>query len=201
MTEFLKEIEQFHFLRPYWLLAIIPALILIVLMWKRKAAFGPWQSVISPHLVPHLLSGNVQQQSKFPLVLLLICWLLASIAMAGPTWRTLPQAVQKKIDAQVIVLDLSLSMYAKDIAPSRLVRARMKLTDILKRADEGLTALVVYAGTPHVVTPLTDDTNTILSMVNSLSPDIMPIKGSDPIEAVKHAFVKKGFQFFNKVGR
>lgn len=187
MTEFLQEIEQFHFLRPYWLLAIIPALILIVLMWKRKAAFGPWQSVISPHLLPHLLSGNVQQQSKFPLVLLLICWLLASIAMAGPTWRTLPQAVQKKIDAQVIVLDLSLSMYAKDIAPSRLVRARMKLTDILKRADEGLTALVVYAGTPHVVTPLTDDTNTILSMVNSLSPDIMPIKGSDPIEAVKHA--------------
>lgn len=187
MTEFLQEIEQFHFLRPYWLLAIIPALILILLMWKRKAAFGPWQSVISPHLLPHLLSGNVQQQSKFPLVLLLICWLLASIAMAGPTWRTQPQAVQKKIDAQVIVLDLSLSMYAKDIAPSRLVRARMKLTDILKRADEGLTALVVYAGTPHVVTPLTDDTNTILSMVNSLSPDIMPIKGSAPIEAVKHA--------------
>ena len=71
MTEFLKEIEQFHFLRPYWLLAIVPALILIVLMWKRKAAFGPWQSVISPHLLPHLLSGNVQQQSKFPLVLLL----------------------------------------------------------------------------------------------------------------------------------
>lgn len=187
MTEFLQQIEQFHFLRPLWLLAILPAIILIALMWRRKAAYGTWQRVISPHLLPHLLSGNVTQQSKTPLVLLLISWILASIAMAGPTWRTLPQAVQKKVDAQVIVLDLSLSMYAKDMAPSRMMRARMKLTDILNRTEEGLTALVVYAGTPHVVTPLTDDTNTILSMVNSLSPDIMPIKGSNPIEAVKHA--------------
>lgn len=187
MTEFLQQIEQFHFLRPWWLLAFIPALILLALLWKRKASYGSWQKVISPHLLPHLLTGNIVQQSRLPLLMLALCWLLAIVAMAGPTWKQLPQAVQKKVDAQVIVLDLSLSMFAKDLPPSRLMRARLKLTDILNRAQEGVTALVVYSGTPHVVTPLTDDTNTILSMVNSLSPEIMPIKGNDPIAAIEKA--------------
>ncbi len=187
MTEFLQHIEDFHFLRPLWLLGLIPAVLLVLLLWNRKSSYGGWQRVISPHLLPHLLAGNVVRQSRAPLIMLLLCWLLAVVAMAGPTWQQLPQAVQKKINAQVIVLDLSLSMYAKDLAPSRLVRARLKLSDILNRSDEGLTALIVYSGTPHVVTPLTDDTNTILSMVNSLNPDIMPIKGNNPVAAMEMA--------------
>ena len=187
MNEFLEQLNQFHFLRPIWLLGLAPAAAIIALLWNRKASYGSWQRVISPHLLPHLLGNHQVRKNKLPLIMLAICWVLACIAMAGPTWRTMPQAVQKKVDGQVIVLDLSLSMYAQDLAPSRVMRARMKLTDILKRSDEGLTALVVYAGTPHVVTPLTDDSNTILSMVNSLSPDIMPVKGSDPVDAIKRA--------------
>lgn len=187
MNDFLQQIHQFHFLRPWWLLALVPAAIIIVLLWQRKAAYGSWQRVISPHLLPHLLAGNVARQSKLPLILLALGWLLGVVAMAGPTWQQLPQAVQKKIQAQIIVMDLSLSMYSKDLPPSRLVRARMKLSDILEQNDEGLTALIVYAGTPHVVTPLTDDNNTILSMLNGLNPDIMPIKGSQPADAVKKA--------------
>ncbi|RLP52791.1 MAG: VWA domain-containing protein [Ketobacter sp.] len=187
MSEFLQQIEQFHFLRPLWLLAILPAIVLTVFLWRRKAAYGAWQKIISPNLLPHLLAGNVARQSKIPLLMLAVCWVLAIVALAGPTWKQLPQAVQKKVQAQVIVMDLSLSMYAKDLSPSRLVRARMKLNDILHNKTEGLTALIVFAGTPHVVTPLTDDNNTILSMVNSLNPDIMPIKGSDPVAAVNKA--------------
>lgn len=187
MSDFLLHIEDFHFLRPFWLLGLIPAVLLVILLWNRKSSYGGWQRVISPHLLPHLLAGNVVQQSRGPLIMLLLCWVLAIVALAGPTWKQLPQTVQKKVNAQVVVLDLSLSMYAQDLAPSRLVRARLKLTDILNRSDEGLTALIVYSGTPHVVTPLTDDTNTILSMVNSLSPDIMPIKGNNPVAAMEMA--------------
>lgn len=187
MSTFMQALQDFHFLRPWWLLGMVPAAALVILLWKRKASYGSWDQVISPHLLPHLMQGGQTHQNRIPLILLLAGWLLASIAMAGPTWQQLPQAVQKKIDAQVIVLDLSLSMYATDLPPSRLTRARMKLTDILQRSNEGLTALVVFAGTAHVVTPLTDDSNTILSMVNSLSPDIMPIRGSDPVAAVRRA--------------
>lgn len=180
-------IAQFHFLRPLWLLAVLPASALVILLWRRKASYGIWERVISPHLLPHLMQGGAGEQSRLPLVLLLAGWLLACLALAGPTWRKLPEAAQQKIDARVIVLDLSLSLYATDLPPSRLARARMKLTDILNQNREGLTALVVFAGTPHVVTPLTDDVNTIRSMVDSLSPDIMPIKGSDPVAALRRA--------------
>lgn len=184
MDQLLIELAQFHFLRPQWFAAIIPAVVLLILLWRRRSAAGAWQKVIAPHLLQHLLQGSATEKSRAPLILLFTAWVIACFAMAGPTWKKHPQAVQKKVDAQVIVMDLSLSMFAQDISPSRLERAKHKLSDILKRSKEGLTGLIVFAGTPHVVTPLTDDTRTILSMVGSLSPDIMPIPGSDPAAAV-----------------
>ena len=119
--------------------------------------------------------------------MLFTCWIITSFALAGPTWSKLPQTVQKKINAKVILLDLSLSMLSQDLKPSRLTRAQHKLSDILDQSKEGLTGLITYAGTSHVVSPLTDDTHTILSMVTSLSPEIMPIKGSDPVAAIEKA--------------
>lgn len=184
MDRILSDMAQFHFLRPEWFLALLPVVLMIALLWNRRSAYGSWQQVIAPHLLQHLLEGNGRPKKRGAIILLLIAWVLTVLALAGPTWQKHPQAVQKKVNAQVIVLDLSLSMFAQDVSPSRLERARFKLSDILKRSQEGLTALVVFAGTPHVVTPLTDDTRTILSMVDALSPDIMPIPGSDPAAAV-----------------
>ncbi|MGB3619886.1 MAG: hypothetical protein WBA20_00905, partial [Ketobacter sp.] len=80
MSEFLQQIEQFHFLRPLWLLAILPAIVLTVFLWRRKAAYGAWQKIISPNLLPHLLAGNVARQSKIPLLMLAVCWVLAIVA-------------------------------------------------------------------------------------------------------------------------
>jgi Ca-activated chloride channel family protein len=99
----------------------------------------------------------------------------------------LPQPVQKKEDALVIVFDLSLSMFAPDHSPNRLDLAKRKLRDILALREEGQTALVVYAGDAHTVTPLTDDVVTIEALVPSLSPNIMPLFGSKPVEAIELA--------------
>ncbi len=187
MEPVLSHISLFHFIRPWFLLSLIPAVLLFIFLWLRKPNYGSWHHVISPHLLPHLLQGTVKQQGKFPLVLLLVGWIIASFALAGPTWSKLPQTVQKKINAKVILLDLSLSMLAQDLKPSRLTRAQHKLSDILDQSKEGLTGLITYAGTSHVVSPLTDDTHTILSMVKSLSPEIMPIKGSNPVAAIEKA--------------
>ena len=188
-------IEQFHFLRPLWLLALLPLTLILVLLWRRQTRFGAWEQVIAPHLLPHLIAGNQTSKRRLPLYLLTLAWLLAAIALAGPTWKKLPQPVQQKVDATVVLLDLSLSMYAKDLPPSRLLRARLKLNDILQQTREGTMALVAFAGSTHVVSPLTDDTNTILNMVNSLSPDIMPIKGSDPVAAME-----RGIALFEQAG-
>src|SRR5690606_35107252 len=119
------------------------------------------------------------QKQRWLLPLIISGWLIACIAAAGPSWQKIQQPVSKQQDALVIVLDLSLSMYAEDEQPSRLVRARRKINDILQQRKEGLTALITYSGDAHVVVPLTDDGNTIINLLPALEPAIMPSFGSN----------------------
>ena len=118
---------------------------------------------------------------------LALIWLLSCIGLAGPTWQQLPQPVHKEDSAVIVVFDLSPSMLAQDIKPSRLVRARYKLIDILKQRREGFTALVVYGGEAHTVSPLTEDSNTIISLVPILHPTLLPEYGSNTEEAIEVA--------------
>ena len=180
-------IQDFHFLRPAWLVAIIPAIIFVVAMWRVNSNITAWDRAIDKNLLPFLLDRSKNAAQRTPLLLLLLAWIVSTVAMAGPVWEQLPQPVQKREDAIVIVMDLSLSMFAPDHNPSRLDLAKRKLRDILALREEGQTALVVYAGDAHTVTPLTDDVVTIDALVPSLSPNIMPLFGSDPIPAIDMA--------------
>ena len=76
-------------------------------------------------------------------------------------------------------------MDASDIKPSRLSLARYKIADILKQRKDGQTALIVYAGDAFTVTPLTEDTETIASLISSLTTDIMPAQGSNTVSAIE----------------
>ena len=179
--------QDFHFLRPVWLLAAIPASLLVGVMWRVNSNVTAWDKAIDKNLLPFLLDRSKNAAQSTPLLMLLFAWILSALSMAGPVWEELPQPVQKREDALVIVLDLSLSMFAPDHNPSRLDLAKRKLRDILALREEGQTALVVYAGDAHTVTPLTDDVVTIDALVPSLSPNIMPLFGSDPIPAIDMA--------------
>ena len=179
--------QDFHFLRPVWLLAAIPAILLVGVMWRVNSNVTAWDKAIDKNLLPFLLDRSKNAAQRTPLLMLLFAWILSVLSMAGPVWEELPQPVQKREDALVIVLDLSLSMFAPDHNPSRLDLAKRKLRDILALREEGQTALVVYAGDAHTVTPLTDDVVTIDALVPSLSPNIMPLFGSDPIPAIDMA--------------
>ena len=179
--------QDFHFLRPVWLLAAIPAILLVGVMWRVNSNVTAWDKAIDKNLLPFLLDRSKNAAQRTPLLMLLFVWILSALSMAGPVWEELPQPVQKREDALVIVLDLSLSMFAPDHNPSRLDLAKRKLRDILALREEGQTALVVYAGDAHTVTPLTDDVVTIDALVPSLSPNIMPLFGSDPIPAIDMA--------------
>ena len=187
MADMVTPYAEFHFLRPWWLLAIIPAVLLIAALWRQRSQSSLWNRAINPALLPHLLDSKLGGQQSWPLAVLLAAWILASISMAGPVWEKLPQPVQKKEDALIIIQDLSLSFYAQDLSPNRLTRAQHKLTDILEKRQEGTTALVVYSGDAHTVAPLTDDTRTIAAMVPALSPAIMPGYGSNLTDAVELA--------------
>lgn len=180
-------VSQFHFLRPEWLLLLLPLIALALLAMRRHGRAVQWQALIAPHLLPFLVDGKSVRHSRLPVYGLMALWLLATLAAAGPAWRKLPQPVMKEASALVIAWDLSPSMAAEDIKPSRLVRGRLKLIDLLKERKEGLTALIAYSGEAHVVTPLTDDTETIISLLYGLDPAIMPAKGSNAEMALELA--------------
>ncbi len=182
----LAQLGELHFLRPLWLLSALPALALTFYLWRRQSSGANWRRAIAANLLAHLLEPQHEQRQRWPW-LALIGWLIAALAMAGPTWEKFPQPVLQKRDALVIVLDLSLSMYAEDVKPSRLQRARFKILDILNRRHEGVTGLVAYSGDAHVVSPLTDDTATIANLVPALAPDMMPNYGSDPVSGIEQA--------------
>ena len=171
-----------------WLLAALPVLPAAWLLWRKIRSGKAWSSVISDSLLPHLLSGSASGRVEhWPLWLLSIGWLIAVFALAGPSWERLPQPVERRENALVVLFDLSVSMNTADMTPSRLVRSRQKLLDLLEEKTEGTTGLVAYAGDAHVVSPLTDDLRTIGNLLPALTPDIMPVKGSQPALAVEQA--------------
>jgi len=183
-------LHNFHFIRPAFLLILVPALVAVYLFRQQRQSEGHWQQVIDPQLLPFLLDSQREEktQRSTPLTLImLLSAFISAIALAGPTWKKLPQPVAKNQDALIILLDMSLSMGAQDLSPSRYVRAVQKVTDIVRSRKDGQTALLVYAGDAYTVTPLTDDTETIENLLPSLSPFIMPSPGSRPDKAIELA--------------
>lgn len=179
--------SQFHFIRPWWLVAIIPCVVLGVLLLRANLNKGNWSGVIAPHLLPFLLDKPNNTRGFNPLTLLIPAWIIACIALAGPTWNKITQPLKQDVSAAVFVWDLSPSMMAQDIQPSRAARAKYKLIDLLDSRKTGLTGLVAYAGEAHIVTPLTDDARTVKNLLNGLSPDMMPVRGSNPEMALELA--------------
>ena len=179
--------SDFHFLRPWWLLALLPALLFGVILWRIDNVVSAWAKAIDSGLLPYLLDRSKNTVRRQPVILLLSAWLLSTLALAGPVWQKLPQPVQQREDALVIVFDLSLSMFVQDHRPNRLDLAKRKLRDVLGLRQEGQTGLVVYAGDAHIVTPLTDDVVTISALVPALDPNIMPLFGSNPVAAIDTA--------------
>ncbi len=181
-------LADFHFLRPAWLLALLPCALLAFWFLRRNARPALWSELIDPALLAALLllPATGARRNALPW-LLLAGWALAVLGLAGPAWERLPEPVHRASDPLIIALDLGHTMRAGDLAPSRYERARFKLGDILARRHDGQTALIVYAGDAHVVTPLSDDARTLAAMLPALSPDIMPAAGNDLPAAVELA--------------
>ncbi|MBU3016442.1 VWA domain-containing protein [Paraglaciecola agarilytica] len=180
-------IADFHFLRPFWLLAIIPLIALVVVLKRMSRHSGGWQSVLPTHLYQHLVAQNGLKSAKPPFYILTTAWLLASVALAGPTWLRLPQPVYQLNSGKVVVLDMSLSMRATDVSPNRLTRAKYKAIDLVKAIAEGETGLVAYAGDAFTISPLSSDAQNLTTLIPSLSPEIMPVEGSEPFLGLESA--------------
>ncbi|MDF9393239.1 MULTISPECIES: VWA domain-containing protein [Methylococcus] len=170
---------EFHFLRPLWLAAWIPLLLALGYWHRRRQGEGDWAKICDAGLLPHLLTGAPGRDGKLSWWLGAIVGILAILAAAGPTWERQPMPVFRNQSALVITLELSPAVDAADLQPSRLIRLRYAVTDLLKHRKDGQTALVVYGGDAFTVTPLTDDVDTIDAQLPALSSDLVPATGHD----------------------
>ncbi|MDP6656311.1 MAG: VWA domain-containing protein [SAR324 cluster bacterium] len=171
-------LSEFHFLRPLWLLAIPLVWWLVFRLLGKWWSTANWERIVEPHLLQFLAITPAKQKTSLLPWIMCFAGTLLLLALAGPVWEKVPQPLLQKSQARVLVLDLSFSMLATDIKPTRLDRARFKLEDLLKRFVEGDTALIAYAGEAFVISPLTHDPATIAALLPGLHPNIMPVPGS-----------------------
>ena len=176
---------DFTFIRPAILWLLIPALALFFIAFikhKKQSA----DNLIAPHLAPFIMNESNTKASQ-PLWLVAVFCCLAIIFSAGPSFEEKQVPVFQSKSARVIVMDMSYSMYSTDIAPNRLMQSRFKALDMIELFKEGDTALVAYAGSAFTISPLTNDATTLTNLIPSLSPDIMPDKGSNVLAGLDMA--------------
>jgi len=178
---------EFHFLRPWALTLIVPA----ILLWftSRGAADSTrrWARVIDPDLLKLLTVGGTSRWRLAPHDLLLAGWIVATLAIAGPSWLREPSPFADAERPVMIVLRVAPSMTTTDLAPTRLDRAREKIADLLKAHDGMPAGLIAYSGSAHLVLPPTPDRDIVLTLAQSLSPAIMPREGDRLDDAVELA--------------
>jgi Ca-activated chloride channel family protein len=177
-------IGDFHFLRPWWLIALLPAALLLWRVGCTQSADWVWHGIIAEHLLPHLFLKREQQQRIGPLVLLAAVWALAIVALAGPAWNREPAPFADDSAALVIVVKVTPSMKTEDVQPDRLTRTVQKIHDLLALRSGARSALIAYAGTSHLVVPLTRDAGIVNTFAAALDPKIMPDDGDAAVEAL-----------------
>lgn len=175
---------EFHFIYPLWLLALVPILGLYGLLRRQQEATAQWRRLIAPHLLSNLVDQASGGQRGRPYRLLTVVLVLTTVALAGPTWQREPSPFAVDEAPLVIALDLSPSMAVADIQPSRLERSKQKIRALLAQRHTGRTALVAYAGSAHLVMPLTADTRIFETYLADLSPEVMPRPGDEPGQAL-----------------
>lgn len=178
-----------HFLRPdfLWLLLLLP--LLYWLQYTRMRSIGSWSQLIAKDLQPYMLNKTQRNDalSKWYSPLLMLVLALIIIALSGPSWKKHQSDIYDAQSGLVVALDLSLSMTAQDVTPSRLQRAKFKIIDVLDQYPDKNTALMAYAGDAHVAAPLTKDNKTVKAMLSALDPYIMPEPGSNLVRLVEQA--------------
>ncbi|MGA9701821.1 VWA domain-containing protein [Pseudomonas sp.] len=181
------DFSEFHFLRPAWLLLTIAG-VLLPLIWQRSRDLQRrlrWN--IAPHLLPHLLLTPTDHHRLRPVHLTSALLVLGAVAVAGPTWeQDRPDFLENRAPL-IIALDLSTSMDTADVPPTRLTAAKHTLHDLVQRRQGARTALLVYAGSAHLVLPPTDDPALLDTFIQALGTDLISKPGKDVAAVIDQA--------------
>ncbi|MFJ4193438.1 VWA domain-containing protein [Pseudomonas sp. NPDC089534] len=178
---------DFHFLRPWWL-ALTVAGACLPLLWRRcRDLQRQLRGDIAEHLLAHLLVTPADPQRWRPVHLLCALSVLGGVAAAGPTWeQDRPDFLENRAPL-IVAVDLSPSMDAGDVPPTRLEAAKHKLHDLIQRRAGARTALIAYAGSAHLVLPPTDDPALLDTFIQALGTGLIDKPGKDVAAVIDQA--------------
>lgn len=179
-------LADFHFIRPAWLL--LAPVAFLIWRWHRQSSdpLRGWRSIMDADLLNAMTvgagpSGGWRQYS------LLSGWLIAVVAIAGPTWKPEPSPFADSPVPLMIVLKADQTMDLSDLTPNRMERARLKVADLAEARRGKPLGLAAYAGSAHLVLPPTRDTSVVTSMAAEISPEVMPQPGDNLPAAIRLA--------------
>lgn len=186
------DLSQLHLAHPLWLWGnlVIPLVwVIYFLFYRTQRPLHQLEKFIDAHLIPHLLLDSVDKRKSCwkALVLWSLAWSCMVVALAGPRWSFREMEMFSRDQSLVILLDLSESMNATDVKPSRLVRAKQKIEDIINLSKGVKVGLIAFAADPHMITPITDDRETIRHLLPSLGTDLVSVQGSRLSSALEMA--------------
>jgi Ca-activated chloride channel homolog len=179
-----SQLTAFHLLRPWWLLALIPLLLSIYYLRRARDPLAQWKGVLAPHLLQALTVNDLRATWFNPINLSGVVVFLGVLALSGPSWERKALPFVEDEAPLVIALDLSETMNAKDVQPSRLERAKQKIHDLVVLRSGSPTALLAYAGTAHSVVPLTNDPDLYFQFLSAVVTEMMPVEGKLPEKAL-----------------
>ena len=181
------DFSDFHFLRPAWLLLALLG-VLLPWVWQRSRDLQRrLRGTIAPHLLPYLLLTPTDPHRLRPVHLVSALWVVGAFAAAGPTWeQDRPDFLENRAPL-IIAVDLSASMDTADVPPTRLTAAKHKLHDLVERRKGARTALLVYAGSAHLVLPPTDDPALLDTFIQALGTDLISKTGKDVAGVIDQA--------------
>jgi Ca-activated chloride channel homolog len=173
-----------------WVLPVLAGL--LVYAQRRRAAAA--RQFVEPEMVARLLPPYAASRTwvkGIGLVLGVACLLLAA---ARPRWGVYFERVSARGVDLFVLLDVSKSMLAQDVAPNRLEHAKSDITDLLKRLQGDRVGLVVFAGAAIVKVPLTTDQGFFRSALAEVDTDSAPRGGSLIGDAIRKALVSMPVQ-------
>jgi Ca-activated chloride channel family protein len=176
----LSALQYFHFLRPAWALLLIPWLAMVLVQNLQLARRDMFGGIIAPHLLEHLRVQRFDKRWFNPRNVSLVFTALALVVLMGPSWRQQPSPLSQDESALVILLDVSDTMQQTDVQPSRLQRAKQKISDLLALRPDKKAALIVFSGSAHTVLSLTGDQDILKQYLAAITPAIMPRSGKFP---------------------
>jgi len=180
ITLFFDSMQHFHFLRPYWLIAFIIIIYIVRAFSLRDDSLAQWRPLMSAQVLSHLTVSGNNNNWLSPQKMSLILAIPLCIVLMGPTWQQQPSPFSENNAPLIIALDVSKTMEQADVQPSRLLRAKQKIIELLELRGDSKTALIAFAGSAHVVMPITNDREMIRHFLDALSEKIMPIPGKLP---------------------